>query len=114
MDLYHADIRLPVGFRLPARLVELSWTRHADNARASDRYGEIPRIPVVNLGECRTVEVGLEGRRVRKVVVRTTLDAFNDLILVLVPGPAAWTVKTVWINEKNDSHKTLNRSRYMQ
>lgn len=113
MDLYHTDIRLPDGFRLPNRMVELEWTRHAEGARHNDRYGTIPRVPVVNLGLCRTIEVGLEGRRVRKVVVRTELDDTNDMILVLVPGPGKWTVKTVWINQKNDTHRTLDRSKYV-
>ncbi len=113
MALYHTDIRLPTGFRLPDRVVELAWTRHAEGARHNDRYGVIPKIPVVNLGLCRTIEVELQGKRVLKVVVRTALDKTNDIVLVLVPGPGAWTVKTVWINKKNDSHKTLDRSKYV-
>jgi hypothetical protein len=113
MELYHADIRLPDGFRLPARLVELNWTRHADAARFNDRYGEIPYLPIVNLALCKVIEVGLEGRRVRKVVVRTSLTDTHDVVLVLIPGPNEWTVKTVWVNERNDSHRTLDRSRYV-
>lgn len=114
MDLYHADIRLPENFRLPARTVGLSWTNHAERARNTDRYGEIPRVPVVNLGLCSTIEVGLEGRRVRKVVVRTNLDRDYDMVLVLIPGPNDWTVKTVWLNEVGDTHKTLDRSKYVK
>lgn len=113
MDLYHADIRLPQGFRLPNRLIGLSWTRHATHARNDDRYGYIPEIPVLNLGECQTIEVGMEGGHVRKIVVRTELDDFNDIVFVLIPGPNKWIVKTVWINQENDSHRTLNRSRYV-
>jgi len=113
MDLYHADIKLPDGFRLPARTVELFWTRHAEGARSNDRYGEIPRIPLVNLAMCETIEVGITGRRVEKVVVRTGFDDYCDLVLVLIPGPNKWTVKTVWFNEIHDNHKTLDRSRYV-
>ena len=114
MELYHVDIRLPDGFRLPARVVNLYWTRHAERARQNDRYGMIPQIPVVDLAQCNVIEVGLTGKRVEKVVVRTPFDTFNDLILVLIPGPGAWTVKTVWFNQTNDSHKTLDRSRYVR
>jgi hypothetical protein len=112
MELYHADIRLPHGFRLPNRVVSLKWTNHATSARKDDRYGFIPAPTALNLGECRVIEVGVQGRRVAKVVVRVELDDDNDLVFVLIPGNV-WTVKTVWINERNDSHKTLDRSRYV-
>lgn len=114
MELYHADIRLPEGFRLPARLVQLSYSRHALRAATDDRYGEIPLTPVLNLEYCQTIEVGLEDRRVKKVVVRTELDDDNDVVFVLIPEPGAWFVKTVWINRRNDCHKTLDRSRYVK
>jgi len=113
MNLYHVDIGLPEGFALPARIVNLYWTRHATNARYTDRYGNIPELPVLDLSACNVIEVGLEGKRVRKVVVRTPFDTFNDLVLVLIPDAGAWTVKTVWFNECNDTHKTLDRSRYV-
>lgn len=113
MDLYHADIKLPTGFRLPPRTVRLTWSKHAERARMTDRYGMIPKSATVDLSKCRTIEVGMEAGRVKKVVVRTSLDQKNDVIYVLIPGPSAWLVKTVWINEKNDKHKTLDRSKYV-
>lgn len=114
MDLYHADIRLPDGYRLPNRVVPLFWTNHAHRARQNDRYGFIPEIPVLNLGECRTIEVGMENNRVTKIVVRAELDDENDLVFVLIPGNGQYTVKTVWINQRNDSHKTLDKSKYVR
>ena len=51
--------------------------------------------------------------RVAKVVVRAELDDVNDVVLVLIPGPREWRVKTVWLNNRTDSHKTLDRSRYV-
>jgi hypothetical protein len=114
MDLYHADIRLPAGFRLPNRLVKLAWSNHALRARRDDRYGDIPQIPLLNLGECRAVEVGMEGQRVAKIVVRAELDDDNDVVFVLIPRNPAYLVKTVWINRRDDKHKTLDRSKYMR
>lgn len=114
MALYHSDIRLPQGFRLPNRIVALRWTRHALNACEDDRYGEIPCVPALDLATCRTVEVEVFGKRVNKVVVRTELDDEADMVLVLIPGPAEWTVKTVWINLKSDTHRTLDRSKYVR
>lgn len=114
MDLYHADIRLPDGFVLPARTIKLSWTKHAQRSLTNDRYGMIPKFDHIDLSTKRVVEVGLEGRKVRKVVVRGDLDGINDIIYVLIPnGHQPWVVKTVWINRKTDSHKTLDRSRYV-
>lgn len=116
MELYHADIRLPDGFRLPNRVITLSFTRHAREARQNDRYGYIPPIPVIDLGQFQTVEVGMEDGRVAKVVVRGELDDERDIILILIPHrpkPNVWTVKTVWCNLRTDSHKTLDRSRYV-
>lgn len=113
MALFHKDIRLPEGFRLPNRMVELNYSNHALKAATDDRYGDIPLTPVLNLAHCETIEVEVDGRRVRKVVVRTELDDDNDVVFVLVPGPARWTVKTVWINRKSDLHRTLDRSKYV-
>lgn len=112
MDLYHADIRLPRGFRLPNRTVSLRWTRHATDACNNDRYSILPQVIALDLNQCRIIEVGVEGKRIRKIVVRTDLDDDLDMVFVLIPGPE-WTVKTVWANRKNDSHRTLDRNRYV-
>lgn len=112
--LYHKDIRLPEGFALPARTVALSWTRHACHALTTDRYGMIPKFEHIDLRLKEVIEVELDGKRVVKVVVRGDLDGINDIVYVLIPnGSNPWTVKTVWINEKNDDHKTLDRSKYV-
>lgn len=112
MDLYHAEIGLPKGFRLPTARVELVWTRHADAARTHDRYGVIPRVATLPLSSFKVIEVGVEGRKVAKVVIRGHLDAKRDVIFVLIPGKK-WIVKSVWMNLRSDSHKTLDRSRYV-
>ena len=113
MELYHRDIGLPPGFTLPNRVVNLHWTRHAERARLDDRYGNIPHVPVLDLGQCNVIEVGLTGRKVEKVVVRTPFDDYYDLVFVLIPQSGAWIVKTVWYNQANDTHKTLDRSKYV-
>lgn len=114
MALYHKDIRLPEGFRLPCRVVTLEYSRHAQRAADDDRYGMIPVLPILNLGLCEVIEVEIAGRRVEKMVLRTGLDAHNDVVVVVIPKtPNHYFVKTVWINEKNDDHKTLDRSRYV-
>jgi hypothetical protein len=113
--LYHKDIRLPKNWRLPNCQIDLEWTRHATAAATSDRYGVIERYPVLDLSISETIEVELEGCKVRKLVLRTPYDAERDVIHVLIPnGREPWTVKTVWFNLKTDTHSTLDRSRYVQ
>lgn len=117
MELYHADIRLPDGFQPPTERVRLCWTRHADNARKDDRYGEIPKFDTIPLSKFEVIEVGMNGNNVAKIVMRGHYTKDVDVIFVLIPdytcwhGP--WTVKTVWQNLRTDSHKTLDRSRYV-
>ena len=115
MDLYHVDIRLPDGFKLPARRVELAWTNHAKKACSNDRYGDIQQFSSIPLQVFKTIEVGVENNRVVKVVVRGRMTKDLDLVLVLIPNiDRPWTVKTVWINERNDLHKTLDHSKYVR
>lgn len=60
---------------------------------------------------------GEDGKvQLNKVVVRTSLDADLDISLVFLrTGPDKATLKTAWINKKDDLHKEgLNTSRYVQ
>lgn len=112
MDLYHAEIRLPHGFVKPTGRVALCWTRHADNARKNDRYGDIKRFQSATLDRLEVIEVGVENGRVAKILFRGRYTDTLDVCMVLIPGKE-YTVKTVWINERNDLHRTLDRSKYV-
>ena len=112
MNLYHTDLGLPKGFALPDTRVPLMWTEHAKKARTSDRYGVIPMVETLPLASFSVIEVAMTGKRVEKVVVRGSFTKDLDAVFVLIPGEV-WKVKTVWINKKNDTHKTLDRSKYV-
>lgn len=112
MDLYHVEIGLPRGFVKPSGRVPLRWTAHADHARTSDRYGEIRKFQTATLDRLRVIEVGMENGNVAKILFRGRYDDNRDVCMVLIPG-RVWTVKTVWINERNDIHKTLDRTKYV-
>lgn len=115
MDLYHSEICLPRGFVAPTHRVELRWTHHADTARTTDRYGEIRRFKTATLGRLTVVEVGVADGRIAKILFRGRYNDTHDVCMVLIPnGSKPWTVKTVWLNDNNDGHKTLDRSRYME
>lgn len=113
MELYHAEIGLPQGFRMPTDRVSLVWTRHADRARVDDRYCEIPRFATIPLASFTPIEVGVEAGRVAKLVVRGHYTSELDVVFVLIPnGSKPWLVKTVWVNKRSDVHRTLDRSKY--
>lgn len=113
MTLYHADIRLPDRFVMPSRVVRIAWTSHAEHARLDDRYGVIPRFDNLDLSKFRPIEVEVSDvtGNWTKIVCRARFDADTDVIFALIPG-RVWKVKTVWLNRKDDNHKTLDRSRY--
>lgn len=115
MELFHSEIRLPDGFVAPTHRVALRWTRHADQARTTDRYGEIRRFKCATLGRLSVVEVGMENGRVAKILFRGRYDDTRDVCMVLIPnGTGPWTVKTVWFNLSSDSHTTLDHSKYVR
>lgn len=112
MDLYHAEIGLPEGFVKPTGRVMLKWTRHADEARSNDRYGEIRRFKSATLDRLEVIEVGVTDGQVSKILFRGRYTDELDVCMVLVPG-REWRVKTVWVNVRDDLHRTLDRSRYV-
>lgn len=48
---------------------------------------------------------------VNKVVIRTEHCKVNDLVVVILLGRKN-TIKTAWLNRKDDLHETLNLSNY--
>lgn len=112
MELWHSEIRLPTGFVAPTERVTLEWSIHADRARKDDRYAEIPKFKTIPLSVFSVIEVETTGSKVSKLVMRGHWTADLDVVFVLIPGPV-YFVKTVWINKRNDVHKTLDRSKYV-
>lgn len=112
--LYHAEVGLPERYRHPACRVVLQYSLHALREARRDRYGMLDLPDYVNLANYETVEVEITRERVSKIVVRGPMDDERDLVLVIIPKAGKpWFVKTVWVNLKSDSHKTLDRSRYV-
>jgi hypothetical protein len=113
--LWHADIRLPDGCKLPSHRVNLRWSRHAQRARSSDRYGVIPYIASIPLSQFQVIEVETDNELIVKWVIRGHFDSDHDVVFVLVPfSHDEWFVKTVWFNLRTDVHATLDRDRYQQ
>lgn len=112
--LYHAEVRLPEGYRHPRATVTVQYSNHAMMESRRDRYGSITLPESIDLSNFDTVEVEVIGGRVHKIVVRGALDSQRDVVYVLMPKAGRpWFCKTVWVNLRTDSHRTLDRSRYV-
>jgi hypothetical protein len=110
-SLYHVSIGLPATFRAPVGTHALHYTKHAFAAAQNDRYG-VPTLPDrLDPRQARIIEVEMDGYRPVKVLYRLPHCDRFDLCMAVVPG-AKFVVKTIWLQDKKDNHKTLDESRY--
>lgn len=109
MPLYHAEVFMP-KLALPKGKINLQYTTHAMNAAKNDRYGTIALPEQLDTSKATVIEVETnQQKQTVKVLYRVQLDAKRDLCLaVLVTG----IVKTVWVNQRSDKHKTLQKGKY--
>jgi hypothetical protein len=116
--LYHKAVGYPPDLTFPRLFnptsVTLDYGGHAKQAAYEDRYGKLTLPATIDLRRVEIVEVGAVGNTITKVVCRTAFQQRKGIILVLVIMIPSGVVKTVWANEARDSHKTLDRSRYVK
>lgn len=107
--LYHREIGFPAWFKKPAIKVKPQYGDHSRFESQVDRYGKIELPVEIDLAAFAVIEIGVVGNRVSKMLVRGRLDATRDICLVLTN---TGFVKTVWVNLRTDTHRTLDRSKY--
>lgn len=107
--LYHKDIFLP-KINLSDKIVKVNYSHHAIEAAYNDRYEEIILKDAYNFSKSDIIEVEIKNKKIVKIVARFDYNNNYDLIIVIIPQGKI--IKTVWLNDKNDLHKTLNRSKY--
>jgi hypothetical protein len=111
--LYHRekgfpeDVRLPRGF---SPVIRLRYGSHARQESLADRYGNIKLPETIDVRKGDIFEIGVIGNVVSKMAVRFPYNDKLDMVLVIQPSDGF--VRTVWANEKGDTHKTLNLSKY--
>ena len=112
--LYHREVFFPKGKldAIQGRTLKLKYSLHALQAAVSDRYGIVQIPKSIVFDEAGVFELELTGLHVTKFVVRLPYSATHDLALVIIPDGTDFFVKTVWLNDRNDSHRTLDRSKY--
>jgi len=108
--LYHCVLGFPQGNPLPTSgWLTLEYSRHAKHASLTDRYGYIKLPTRVAFKACKTVELEYQANQLVKLVIRVPYSEELDLVLAVKPNGF---VKTVWLNLVNDTHGTLDKTRY--
>jgi hypothetical protein len=110
--LYHKQIGFPKSLNLlDLYNLNVQYSNHAKTASLDDRYGKISIKETVCFLKSEIVEVEtFDNKKVAKVVVRIPYD--NNCDLVMAIQMENQMVKTVWLNQKCDAHRTLDRSKY--
>ena len=110
--LYHKLIGFPVTLLLDTvyhRLV--SYTQHAINEAKKDRYGDIVLLKVIKFKREDIIEVETSDNiNADKVLIRIPYNEKYDICLAILLKVSL--VKTLWLNDKKDSHKTLDKNKY--
>lgn len=111
--LYHFQVGIPKELKTRFGVLQLRYTQHALSAANSDRYGAMQLPHTLDTESAKVIEVEADiFGNVVKVLYRVPHCANFNLILAVIP--AEGFVKTVWLNQKNDCHKTLDRAKYTQ
>lgn len=105
---YHRDIFLPIrlGFAAFAK-----YSAHAREAAQNDRYGTLTLPAIISTQEAEVIEVEVSNGKPVKALLRMRHDDTRDLCVVILLDTCV--VKTVWANERTDSHNTLDTSKYV-
>jgi len=89
--------------------MKINCTRHVIE-RAKEKHIVIPKFIEIKSGQ--VVEAEFQNTTVSKLVVRRSATFSHDLVLVLKPlSNHSWIAITCWLNDKTDTHQTLNIKR---
>lgn len=129
MKLYHEDVYMPEEFIKGARRLlvgdELNFTTHFKNQKG---HSTSTRLHNRNFSENdvktayayllmdKTItpfEVEVKNNRVTKAVYRVPMGDY-DISIVFRNNRGIVLVVTAWLNDANDSHKTLDKTKYVQ
>ena len=113
--LFHYQLGFPKDAKLRFGTLNLSWTKHALSECSADRYGIINPPQTLDTNTAQVIEAEITRKPngslyTEKVVYRLPYTEKKDMVIVVIPSSGR--VKTVWINVRNDTHKTLDESKY--
>ena len=117
--LFHKSLGFPKGIKLPAGRKRLVLTNHARMAAQNDRYGSFAHLLSLHTSfdpaNAELIEIESDDKiHVGKALYRVPLapNSKLDVVLAAVPYRDSYVVKTLWINERTDKHRTLKVERY--
>ena len=111
--LYHSELGIPPDAKTQHGSFLLTYSQHALQEAQNDRYGNgnIINLPkYLDTSQAQVIEVEMTGNKTTKVLYRIPYDEDHDLVMAVIPDRGF--VKTVWLNENKDLHKTLDHSKY--
>lgn len=113
--LFHYELGFPKNAKLRFGTLKLLWSQHALRECQADRYGIINPPQTLDTDSAQIIEAELKPRDhgrlwTEKVVYRIPYTDKKDMVIVVIPSRGL--VKTVWINVRDDLHKTLDASKY--
>ena len=111
MPLYHFEIGFPANLPKLRPVIGLVPSQHAENARWDDRYGMInlPKIFNPNVAKVIEIETDNDGNVV-KILARQQHDAKHDVVYAFLLSSKL--IKTAWLQDRGDAHRTLRREAY--
>jgi hypothetical protein len=115
LALYHREKGFPPHFQPPLGTFRLRYGGHALRAAREDRYGDLSNLlpQALDVSKARLIEVETGPRgTAEKLVYRLPATKLVDLVLVVNVDKSPWGVRTVWGNRRDDTHRTLDLSRY--
>lgn len=122
MSLYHAEVGYPEFVKefihnisdITLQLTHDMYGEHAISEAGNDRYDEEIVLPSsVCFADCYIFEVGTSSKNeIVKIVLRTEYDDVYDISMAMSLVKGRVFVKTVWLNDREDTHCTLDESKY--
>ena len=113
--LYHNELALPYNLNKSFGEYKLRISGHAVNATEDKNvrfvYPSFVRVHYKNVIEAETNEKG----EIVKILIRIPYKYKSgyDLCIVIIPQGKQAQVKTAWLNKTDDTHKTLDMTKYL-
>ena len=111
--LYHRDVNLPPQLKkLKKQIIpDLAYSYHAQN----QAYNKGIILPdKLEYSGHNIIEAEIIDSIVYKLVVRVEYEHNSDYdICLVIINNNGILIKTLWLNNKTDTHKTLDKSNYL-
>jgi hypothetical protein len=92
---------------------QIRYTNHAQTEAAADGIASSELPKHINFSKVEIVEMEVANGKPFKVLTRQPLDWEYDIVHVILLNELL--VKTIWLNKRSDTHKTLkNRSEFVK